>query len=135
MSYLSFLLRKRICRDLRAFLDNKCPLFTCLGGGGGRRKGPMPPFFPFFLYQGFPNAYCCDYVMVRVVFHSCNASSYVLLPIYLQECKEIKTYIESKSQHLKGWLGAVCPCVYMYHFLFFILQLLSLDTGFLWASF
>ena len=55
--------------------------------------------------------------MVRVVFHSCNASSYVLLPIYLQECKEIKTYIESKSQHPKGRLGAVCPCVYMYNFL------------------
>ena len=28
-----------------------------------------------------------------------------------------KTYIESKSQHLKGRLGAVCPCVYMYNFL------------------
>ena len=26
-------MRKRICRDLRAFSDNKCPLFTRLGGG------------------------------------------------------------------------------------------------------
>ena len=35
------------------FSDDKCPLFTRLGGGV-RRKGTMSPFLPFFLYQGFP---------------------------------------------------------------------------------
>ena len=35
------------------FSDNKCPLFTRLGGGV-RRKGTMSPFLPFFLYRGSP---------------------------------------------------------------------------------
>ena len=34
--------------------DNKCPLFTCLGGGGSP-KADIVCFLPFFLYDGFPN--------------------------------------------------------------------------------
>ena len=36
------------------FSDNKCPLFTHLGGGFAER-GQCHLFLPFFLYQGFPN--------------------------------------------------------------------------------
>ena len=35
------------------FSDNKCPLFTRLGGGG-RPKRTLSAFLPFFLYDDFP---------------------------------------------------------------------------------
>ena len=35
------------------FSDNKCPLFTRLGGGVAQ-SGHCPLFLPFFLYDGFP---------------------------------------------------------------------------------
>merc|ERR1719342_173744 len=38
------------------FSDNKCPLFTRLGGGAAEREH-CPLFFPFFLYRGSP--YLC----------------------------------------------------------------------------
>ena len=40
---------KTHCRDLRAFSDNKCPLFTRLGVGV-RLKGTMSPFFTVFVF-------------------------------------------------------------------------------------
>ena len=49
----AILSQKRICRNLRVFSNNKCPLFTRLGGGG-RRKGTMSPFFTVFLIAGLP---------------------------------------------------------------------------------
>ena len=36
------------------FSDNKCPLFTRLGGGVAER-GQCHLFLPFFLLRGFPN--------------------------------------------------------------------------------
>ena len=42
------------------FSDNKCPLFTRLGGGSP--KADIVRFFlPFFLYDGFPKAFCKDF--------------------------------------------------------------------------
>ena len=38
------------------FSDNKCPLFTHLGGGV-RRKGTMSPFFTVFFYIRAPLSY------------------------------------------------------------------------------
>ena len=48
--------RKRICRCLRAFSDNKYPLFTHLGGGGGgvSERGQCH-FFLFFYCGAFPS--------------------------------------------------------------------------------
>ena len=51
-----------ICREnafvaiYALFSDNKCPLFTRLGGGFAQ-SGHCPLFLPFFLHDGFPN-YC-----------------------------------------------------------------------------
>ena len=42
--------QKRICRDLRSFSDNKCPLFAHLGGGGSP-KGDNDTFFYRFSYS------------------------------------------------------------------------------------
>ena len=52
-STYAVLLQKRVCRNIRSFSDNKCHLFTSLGGGG-RRKGTMSPFLPFFFISGLP---------------------------------------------------------------------------------
>ena len=41
------------CRNLRASSDNKCPLFTRLGGGGAP-KGDNGTFFTVFLISGLP---------------------------------------------------------------------------------
>ena len=55
MSPYAALSQKCICRDLRAFSENKCPLFTRLGGGSP--KGDNVTFFyRFCLYQGFPKS-------------------------------------------------------------------------------
>ena len=40
------------------FSDNKCPLFTRLGGGFAQ-SGHCPLFLPFFLHDGFPKNYIC----------------------------------------------------------------------------
>ena len=51
------------------FSDNKCPLFTRLGGGFAER-GQCHLFLPFFLYQGFPNNWhlkspkCVDFNLI-----------------------------------------------------------------------
>ena len=52
-----------ICREnafvaiYALFSDNKCPLFTRLGGGSP--KADIVYFFlPFFLYDGFPKSQC-----------------------------------------------------------------------------
>ena len=48
-----------ICREnafvaiYALFSDNKCPLFTRLGGGVAQ-SGHCPLFCPFFLHDGFP---------------------------------------------------------------------------------
>ena len=43
-----------ICRDLLAFSDNKCPLFTRLGGGGSPKADIVHFFDRIFLHDGFP---------------------------------------------------------------------------------
>ena len=45
------------------FSDNKCPLFTRLGGGG-RPKLTLSAFLPFFLYDGFPKTVISIMIMM-----------------------------------------------------------------------
>ena len=55
-----------ICREnafvaiYALFSDNKCPLFTRLGGGFAQ-SGHCPLFLPFFLHDGFPYVWLSSY--------------------------------------------------------------------------
>ena len=40
------------------FSDDKCPLFTRLGGGGSAKADIVCFSLPFFLYDGFPKHKC-----------------------------------------------------------------------------
>ena len=61
------------------FSDNKCPLFTRLGGVS--RKGTMSLFLPFFLYRGSPYllTYLRTWVCARDTCVSKNASKLNLI--------------------------------------------------------
>ena len=50
----AILSQKRICRNLRVFSNNKCPLFTRLGGWGVAERGQFHLFLPFFFIARLP---------------------------------------------------------------------------------
>ena len=59
-----------ICREnafvaiYALFSDNKCPLFTRLGGGVAQ-SGHCPLFWPFFLHDGFPKLGRLDFKWIN----------------------------------------------------------------------